>query len=1079
MKRTPLILHGGLLSVVLTALACSSGTNETQTPGTTDPGDPKPLPSTGGNEDGVFESAHPSGLSETRTQGPTGGAPGVGQPTPGGVPATDGNAGATGSAGDPNGPTSPAVPPTTPEAPPDEGEVARAIEEADVIKRVGDRLYALSAIGGLTVVDIAEPDDMKLLGRFRATATPFEMYVRDETVFVLYNGYGEYTYDEDSASYTYYQTSYVMALDVSDPTAIAEQQRFEIPGYIADSRLVGDALYVVAYDDAYCYRCGDTPQTHVMSLNVSNPGDIQKVDEINFDERQDGYGWGRSLSGNDQRLYVAGPNYGGSAQPEGSVIQVIDITDASGDMQEGASLEVAGQINSRWQMDEYEGVLRVVSQPLSWSSETVPRVETFEIVSSDELNPLGFVDLTLPEAETLQAVRFDGSRGYAITFRQTDPLFTLDLSDPANPLQAGELQMPGWVYHMEPRGDRLVGLGYDQGNSEGGLTVSLFDVSDLTTPTMIDRVNFGGAWGQLAEDQNRIHKSFQVLDADELVLIPFSGYDYSSVDTCSGYGKYISGVQLVNFEGDDLTLAGIAPSQGLARRAFLHKERLLTMSDERLEAFDIADRNAPESMSKVDLAQIVNQLEVAGESVIRIGSSYWANGRGLEATVSNLEDLVDLEPGKTVSFDDINVYSCTGESYLRRVLTGGDRAYFLYDSYHYNDSSKSNESRVKVLDVSDPNAPVVAGDGDLGFFPQSGYNTVPGMVNNGQDALAVGDALVFTNHSIQYNDLGFIIQNNSTLEIVDLTDPNQPVRKSVTLPASLGSTGLLKSGSVIATSHFEAAPDNVDAVRFYLDRVDVSDASAPELLGSVNIPGSLLSYDHELKRALTIDYRYVNIENISPKQCYEEEFGKFMTNDPSLLDYENARGPCTALRFELHLVDVSGDKAQIVDSYDVDKGVNISVVAVGDDRVFLGTGQRYTYGDIAQPGIARPPVSGPTGIGGVSIGYWYYPVTVGSAKLLVASGLGGDELTVASTELQTTDNFYGFTTIVAKGKKAAVAAGWQNQMSIIDAADAEAPVVAEPIELPGSVSDLDLVGDTAVAALGPAGVHTVSLSSDE
>ena len=72
----------------------------------------------------------------------------------------------------------------------------------------------------------------------------------------------------------------------------------------------------------------------------------------------------------------------------------------------------------------------------------------------------------------------DGERAYAITFEQTDPLFTIDLSDPASPMQRGALEIPGFVYHMEPRGDRLIGLGFDQGNPDGAITVSLFDVSD-------------------------------------------------------------------------------------------------------------------------------------------------------------------------------------------------------------------------------------------------------------------------------------------------------------------------------------------------------------------------------------------------------------------------------------------------------------------------------------------------------------------------------------------------------------------------------------------------------------------------
>ena len=77
-------------------------------------------------------------------------------------------------------------------------------------------------------------------------------------------------------------------------------------------------------------------------------------------------------------------------------------------------------------------------------------------------------------------MRFDGPRGYAITAERKDPLFTIDLSNPALPKQAGELEMPGWIFHMEPRGDRLIGFGYDDTDaSQANLAVSLFDVSDL------------------------------------------------------------------------------------------------------------------------------------------------------------------------------------------------------------------------------------------------------------------------------------------------------------------------------------------------------------------------------------------------------------------------------------------------------------------------------------------------------------------------------------------------------------------------------------------------------------------------
>src|SRR4029079_7512378 len=100
---------------------------------------------------------------------------------------------------------------------------------------------------------------------------------------------------------------------------------------------------------------------------------------------------------------------------------------------------------------------------------------------------------------------------YAITFNQTDPLFTIDLTDATHPTQKGELQIPGWMFHLEPRGNFILGLGLDRTDKTGNINVSLFDVADLTKPTLVKRVSFGPTNmyedyqitnGVLAEDQD-------------------------------------------------------------------------------------------------------------------------------------------------------------------------------------------------------------------------------------------------------------------------------------------------------------------------------------------------------------------------------------------------------------------------------------------------------------------------------------------------------------------------------------------------------------------------------------------------
>src|SRR5690606_11396 len=205
-------------------------------------------------------------------------------------------------------------------------------------------------------------------------------------------------------------------------------------------------------------------------------------------------------------------------------------------------------------------------------------------------------------------------------------------------------------------------------------------------------------------------------------------------------------------------------------------------------------------------------------------------------------------------------------------------------------------------------------------------------------------------------------------------------------------------------------------------------------------------------KALTIDYQFVRINDISPRQCYEEEFGEFITNDRSMVNYDDARGPCDALRYKLNLVDVSGDEASLVDTYAVPNGMAITSAAVGDDRIFLGTGAASTgygyngYGGYGvtpvsmMPGISQPDI-GIAGGGAPWIPYYHYTFQTTEAELLVASGLESGELDVASVVLETTNSFYGFSGLLAKGKKAVVATGWQGKLSVIDASDASDPVV--------------------------------------
>jgi hypothetical protein len=937
-----------------------------------------------------------------------------------------------------------------------EGGAARDIEEADIVKFEEQRLYALSRYGGLSVIDISARDRLELLGRHKIASTPFEMYVRDGIVFILYLDYGTSTLDEVTGLWSWHESSSVVVLDAKDPSNITPIGEFSIAGLISDSRIVGDVLYVAAYENGWCWGCDTVPRTNLISLDVSDPAVVTKVDELSFEERTDTYGWRRSLTATDQRLYIAGPEWG-TNEPLGSTIQVVDISDAEGMMREAATVEVAGQIQSRWQMDEYDGVLRVVSQPFQWNLAVPPSVQTFTVESSDEIEPLGAAQLVLPEAEQLQSVRFDGQRAYAITFQRTDPLFTIDLSDPAAPRQAAMLTMPGWLYYMEPRGDRLLGLGFDQGNPDGALTVSLFDVADLDQPSMLARVNFGGDWSYLDEDQDRIHKAFNVLDDQGLILVPYAGWDdATSPEYC--WGTYSSGVQLIDWQSDELTLRGVAGVTGQARRGVLYDARLFTLSDERVEVFDIADRDLPARTAAIPLAQLVSRTLAAGDELVRIGQNWWTNVTQLDVT--SVADAANPGVSGVLEIPQLT-RDCEGGSWLSDAFADGGRAYLVYQKYEYDPGSgeSSQSSRVVTVDVANGASPAIVSDTTLGFIPGNGYGYVHGLVDSGSGVVALGSTLAFADRAIEYRANGAFDVTRALLQVVDLSDPSAVNVTSVGLPAGLGATGLIRRGSIVATSHYEASPSDPSQVRFYLDRFDLSHPRMPLALGSVNVPGSLLDYDTTSGRAVTVDYERVTIDDVTAQHCYERFLYASFTG-PSGYDPQTTPGTCSALVQRLRLVQIDGSAAIVLGTIELGDHESVGVTAGSEDRLFVSISSGAFYGGLVD-----------------CYDCGYYWGSSGPMSLLVLAGRTGGGFASGRVELET-GNSWGYAPLVASGRKAVLSSGLRGELSVIDAQDPESPYVARTVDVGGYVQHLTVAGGVVVASLGYDGVATVTIDDE-
>jgi uncharacterized secreted protein with C-terminal beta-propeller domain len=157
-----------------------------------------------------------------------------------------------------------------------------------------------------------------------------------------------------------------------------------------------------------------------------------------------------------------------------------------------ATGEFDGAILNQFAADKQDGRLRVVTQA-NWSS-TGQSVHVLE-QDGDELNVVG--SLTgIATNEQLYSVRFIDDNVFFVTFRQTDPLFVVDLSDPQNPQLRGELHIPGFSDYLQPIDEHhLLAVGRDADENTGAfeeLQVSIFDISDLTDPQLLHRYTFEG-----------------------------------------------------------------------------------------------------------------------------------------------------------------------------------------------------------------------------------------------------------------------------------------------------------------------------------------------------------------------------------------------------------------------------------------------------------------------------------------------------------------------------------------------------------------------------------------------------------
>jgi uncharacterized secreted protein with C-terminal beta-propeller domain len=259
---------------------------------------------------------------------------------------------------------------------------------------------------------------------------------------------------------------------------------------------------------------------------------------------------------------------------------------------------VPGTLLNSYSMSEYDGALRVVTTKNNVAS-TLPRpgpaagrtTTSVYLLDANTLKVEGHVD-GLGRGEQVQAVRFLGPLGYVVTFRSIDPLYVLDLHDPAKPREVGVLHASGYSNYLHPVADgRLLGVGetVDGYREQSGLQVSLFDVASPERPKLLDRLRQHHRGSAAQYDPH----AFLYWPASRIAVLPISSWNADA-----------SGAALVVHVGTDhLSVVGTIRNPAVSstdsydtgiERTLVIRNRLWTMSSAGLRVSDLhtLDRQA-------------------------------------------------------------------------------------------------------------------------------------------------------------------------------------------------------------------------------------------------------------------------------------------------------------------------------------------------------------------------------------------------------------------------------------------------------------------------------------------------------
>ena len=465
------------------------------------------------------------------------------------------------------------------------------VDESDIVKMDGEFIYAI-VNGRVIITDIRKPSAMAKMAElpFEATFYPMQLFLNEDTLIVLGDKQIPYEYAEPTGDVSNKMmmpnnsSTNVRFYDVKDKKNPKLVREIGAEGYLNGARKTDNMLYFVtnvmpnywamqeggdvelrpytfdsqkddkaspmAYSDLSILP-GTLEGTYsvITAMDLNNPKDSQVVSK--------GYlGGSNAMYMSKDALYLTAPIY----MPVENDDKNQTTSDRMWNPQETnteifkfgldgttvnfiSSGEVTGMLLNQFSMDEHKGYFRVVTtKGFTWDNEAPSENNLF--ILDKGMKQVGSI-VGLAKGERIYSARFMGDKAYMVTFRETDPLFVMDVSNPTAPKVLGELKIPGFSNYLHPLDENhLIGFGYDtkslpnENGGEprivtGGMKISLFDVTDFTNPIEKDMEIIGGqgTYSSLQHD----HKALFEHREKGLFGFPVTLYEGSNKE---GYGDY-------------------------------------------------------------------------------------------------------------------------------------------------------------------------------------------------------------------------------------------------------------------------------------------------------------------------------------------------------------------------------------------------------------------------------------------------------------------------------------------------------------------------------------------------------------